>query len=149
MSRLTGSCVENRKLISMEQPQNFNYNATKRSAKNTLNFQLHHSSPKMFKNTFHSSYRYLSLFYSLGTEPLQLWNKVCTSEGCIDFVIDEQLQSKVLEIRSNQINENYIVSPSKIPTKTLSITLPILVLIVKNVCCRVYSKNIQITFAKI
>ena len=87
----------------------------------------------MFKNTFHSSYQYISLFYSLGSEPLQLWNKVCSSEGCIDFVIDEQLQSKVLEIRSNQINENYIVSPSRIPTKTLAITLPILVFVVKNV----------------
>ncbi|XP_024365023.1 uncharacterized protein [Physcomitrium patens] len=49
----------------------------------------------MFKNTFQSGF--LSIFYSLGSKPLQIWDKESRS-GHIRRVADEYLQSSVVEI---------------------------------------------------
>ncbi|KAG0055330.1 hypothetical protein BGZ83_008970 [Gryganskiella cystojenkinii] len=115
---------------------------------------------------------FLSVFYSQGSDPLQLWAKrvgpvppsrtkgssnsyqgdnsntrtedtessssVSSSpppqppqEPHIDFVIDETLNSKVLELVSTHLPTTFITSPS-LATRTLGIKLPFLVFMVKN-----------------
>ncbi|KAF9182778.1 hypothetical protein BGZ51_004458 [Haplosporangium sp. Z 767] len=119
----------------------------------------------MFKNTFQASF--LSVFYSLGSDPLQLWaNRVgplpsasssssskskpivansnddsdspMTSgsppprqEPHIEFVIDDTLNSQVLELLSPHLPSTFITIPS-LATRTLGIKLPFLVFLVKN-----------------
>ncbi|KAG0220482.1 hypothetical protein B0O80DRAFT_452109 [Mortierella sp. GBAus27b] len=119
----------------------------------------------MFKNTFQSGF--LSIFYSLGSDPLQLWAKrvgppqstkpktaapsSSSSSGDntsqaetgspppppppiephVDFVIDETLNSQVLELLSTNLPSTFITTPS-LATRTLGIKLPILVFLVKN-----------------
>ncbi|GJJ77380.1 hypothetical protein EMPS_09739 [Entomortierella parvispora] len=116
----------------------------------------------MFKNTFVSGF--LSVFYSLGSDPLQLWAKRVGSppssraqgsnhpnddnngegtsaestsstpshpEPHIDFVIDDTLNSKVLELISTHLPSTFITTPS-LATRTLGIKLPFLVFMVKN-----------------
>ncbi|KAF9903123.1 hypothetical protein EC991_004149 [Linnemannia zychae] len=108
----------------------------------------------MFKNTFQSGF--LSIFYSLGSDPLQLWAKrvgpppttsksQSTSndtespdspppqpqEPHVDFVIDDTLKSQVLEILSTHLPTTFITTPS-LATRTLGIKLPFLVFLVKN-----------------
>ncbi|KAF9316195.1 hypothetical protein F5H01DRAFT_331720 [Linnemannia elongata] len=110
----------------------------------------------MFKNTFQSGF--LSVFYSLGSDPLQLWAKrvgpppssaskpQSTSndedspttpppehqqEPRVDFVVDDTLNSQVLEILSTHLPTTFITTPS-LATRTLGIKLPYLVFLVKN-----------------
>ncbi|KAG0073031.1 hypothetical protein BGZ89_000044 [Linnemannia elongata] len=110
----------------------------------------------MFKNTFQSGF--LSVFYSLGSDPLQLWAKrvgpppssaskpQSTSndedspttpppdhqqEPRVDFVVDDTLNSQVLEILSTNLPTTFITTPS-LATRTLGIKLPYLVFLVKN-----------------
>ncbi|KAF9549864.1 hypothetical protein EC957_002435 [Mortierella hygrophila] len=110
----------------------------------------------MFKNTFQSGF--LSVFYSLGSDPLQLWAKrvgpppSSTSksqsssndedssttpppeqqqEPHVDFVVDDTLNSQVLEILSTHLPTTFITTPS-LATRTLGIKLPFLVFLVKN-----------------
>ncbi|KAI8078290.1 DUF667-domain-containing protein [Gilbertella persicaria] len=85
----------------------------------------------MFKNTFQSGF--LSIFYSLGTEPLQLWS--ChvpenENECHIKRVADELISSTVLELASPNLSNTYITCPPL--SRNLGIKLPYLVLIVKN-----------------
>nr|XP_024397995.1 cilia- and flagella-associated protein 20-like isoform X1 [Physcomitrium patens] len=82
----------------------------------------------MFKNTFQSGF--LSIFYSLGSKPLQIWDKE-SQNGHIRRVSDEDLQSSVLEIMGSNVSSNYISCPAD-PRLTLGIKLPILVMIIKN-----------------
>ncbi|KAF9919575.1 hypothetical protein FBU30_010851 [Linnemannia zychae] len=98
---------------------------------------------------------FLSIFYSLGSDPLQLWakrvgpppsssksqstsndNEASTTptqpvEPHIDFLIDDTLNSRVLEIMSTHLPTTFITTPS-LPTRTLGIKLPFLVFLVKN-----------------
>ncbi|KAK3808664.1 MAG: hypothetical protein J3Q66DRAFT_303933 [Benniella sp.] len=120
----------------------------------------------MFKNTFQSGF--LSIFYSLGSDPLQLWAKRVGSppsassskskqsggasssssstgdntlqstspppppiEPHVDFVVDDTLNSQVLELLSTHLPSTFITTPS-LATRTLGIKLPILVFLVKN-----------------
>ncbi|KAG0335418.1 hypothetical protein BG000_007530 [Podila horticola] len=110
----------------------------------------------MFKNTFVSGF--LSVFYSLGSDPLQLWGKrigppppkinskdeadhdspqatsdsaIQVQEPHIEFLIDETLNSQVLELLSTHLPSTFITTPS-LATRTLGIKLPILVFLVKN-----------------
>ncbi|KAH7057846.1 hypothetical protein BKA57DRAFT_447887 [Linnemannia elongata] len=110
----------------------------------------------MFKNTFQSGF--LSVFYSLGSDPLQLWAKrvgpppssaskpQSTSndedspttpppehqqEPRVDFIVDDTLNSQVLEILSTHLPTTFITTPS-LATRTLGIKLPYLVFLVKN-----------------
>ncbi|KAG0093076.1 hypothetical protein BGZ92_007551 [Podila epicladia] len=111
----------------------------------------------MFKNTFVSGF--LSVFYSLGSDPLQLWGKrigsgppktkgndevdhdspqaispdssVQVQEPHVEFMIDETLNSQVLELLSTHLPSTFITTPS-LATRTLGIKLPILVFLVKN-----------------
>ncbi|KAK4285319.1 hypothetical protein QN277_002031 [Acacia crassicarpa] len=82
----------------------------------------------MFKNTFQSGF--LSILYSLGSKPLQIWDKEVVN-GHIKRPQDEDIQSNVLEIVGSNIQSTYITCPAD-PAATLGIKLPFLVMIVKN-----------------
>ena len=83
----------------------------------------------MFRNTFQSGF--LSVLYSIGSKPLQIWDKkVCN--GHIKRITDNDIQSSVLEIMSTNISTTFITCPAD-PQKTLGIKLPFLVMIIKNV----------------
>ena len=82
----------------------------------------------MFKNTFQSGF--LSILYSIGSKPLQIWDKkVCN--GHIKRITDNDIQSSVLEIMSTNISTCFITCPAD-AKRTLGIKLPFLVMIIKN-----------------
>ena len=83
----------------------------------------------MFKNTFQSGF--LSILYSIGSKPLQIWEKN-VNNGHIKRITDNDIQSSVLEIMSSNISTTYITCPVD-AQKTLGIKLPFLVMIIKNV----------------
>ncbi|OWA50407.1 Cilia- and flagella-associated protein 20 [Hypsibius exemplaris] len=83
----------------------------------------------MFRNTFQSGF--LSLFYSIGSKPLQLWSRQALNGGHIKRVIDEDVQSSVLEIVSPNVSTCWMSCPMD-DKKCLGIKLPFLVIIVKN-----------------
>ncbi|RZB81758.1 Cilia- and flagella-associated protein 20 isoform A, partial [Glycine soja] len=83
---------------------------------------------KIFKNTFQSGF--LSILYSLGSKPLQIWDKEVVNAH-VKRPQDEDIQSNVLEIIGSNIQSTYITCPAD-PAATLGIKLPFLVLIVKN-----------------
>eukprot|EP00051_Salpingoeca_urceolata_P001049 m.38237 g.38237 ORF g.38237 m.38237 type:complete len:213 (+) comp11163_c0_seq1:102-740(+) len=82
----------------------------------------------MFRNTFQSGL--LSVLYSIGSKPLQIWDKKVRN-GHVKRITDEDVQSLVLEIVSDNISTTYLSCPAD-PAKVLGITLPVLVLVVKN-----------------
>ena len=82
----------------------------------------------MFKNTFQSGF--LSILYSIGSKPLQIWDK-CVRNGHIKRITDPDIQSSVLEIMGTNVSTNYITCPAD-ANKTLGIKLPFLVMIIKN-----------------
>merc|ERR1711907_56109 len=82
----------------------------------------------MFKNTFQSGF--LSILYSIGSKPLQIWEKKVRN-GHIKRITDPDIQSSVLEIMGTNVSTNYITAPCD-PNKTLGIKLPFLVMILKN-----------------
>eukprot|EP01134_Creolimax_fragrantissima_P004031 CFRG4031T1 len=83
----------------------------------------------MFKNTFQSGM--LSVLYSIGSKPLQIWEKSPSNGSCTKRVLDDQIQSLVIELSSDDILNTYISCPAD-PQLTLGIKLPYLVLMVKN-----------------
>ncbi|KAK3422819.1 hypothetical protein EUGRSUZ_G03210 [Eucalyptus grandis] len=83
---------------------------------------------EMFKNTFQSGF--LSILYSLGSKPLQIWDKEVVN-GHVKRLQDEDIQSNVLEIVGSNVQSAYITCPPD-PAATLGIKLPFLVVIVKN-----------------
>jgi len=98
-------------------------------------FQSWTGSPQaaMFKNTYQSGF--LSILYSIGSKPLQLWDKKVRN-GHIKRITDQDIQSSVLEVMGTNVSTNYITCPLD-ASKTLGIKLPFLVMIIKNV--RIYS----------
>ena len=103
----------------------------------------------MFKNTFQSGF--LSILYSIGSKPLQIWDKKVRN-GHIKRITDQDIQvrkgwggvhgsvpqhdvmyfqSFVLEIVGTNCSTTYVTCPAD-PKKTLGIKLPYLVMIVKN-----------------
>jgi len=82
----------------------------------------------MFKNTFQSGF--LSILYSIGSKPLQIWDKKVRN-GHIKRITDQDIQSSVLEIMGTNVSTNYVTCPAD-PHKTLGIKLPFLVMIIKN-----------------
>lgn len=100
----------------------------------------------MFKNTFQSGF--LSILYSIGSKPLQIWDKK-VKNGHIKRITDDDIQSLVLEVVGSNVSTTYITCPAD-PRKTLGIKLPYLVMIVKNLkkyftfevqVCRSQNKN--------
>jgi|TARA_B110000196_G_C20719427_1_gene463485 hypothetical protein len=69
--------------------------------------------------------------YSIGSKPLQIWDKKVMN-GHIKRITDNDIQSSVLEIMSTNISTTFITCPAD-PQKTLGIKLPFLVMIIKNV----------------
>ncbi|XP_065803863.1 cilia- and flagella-associated protein 20-like [Labrus bergylta] len=82
----------------------------------------------MFKNTLQSGF--LSIFYSIGSKPLQIWDKKVRN-GHIKRITDNDIHSLVLEVEGVNVSTTYITCPAD-PKKTLGIKLPFLVMIVKN-----------------
>ncbi|VDK85732.1 unnamed protein product [Litomosoides sigmodontis] len=86
------------------------------------------SSAQMFHNTFQSGL--LSVLYSIGSKPLQIWDKKVRN-GHIKRINDDDIQSLIIEILGTNVSTTYISCPLD-PKKTLGIKLPYLVIIVKN-----------------
>ena len=104
----------------------------------------------MFKNTFQSGF--LSILYSIGSKPLQIWDKKVRN-GHIKRITDNDIQSLVLEIVGTNVrydlnndlflqqthktkkfcfySTTFITCPAD-TKKTLGIKLPFLVMIIKN-----------------
>jgi len=82
----------------------------------------------MFHNSFQSGL--LSILYSLGNKPLQIWDKKLKN-GHITRVTDEEIESDVIEVMGNNVATTYLTCPGD-ATQTLGIKLPYLVLIIKN-----------------
>ncbi|KNE73049.1 hypothetical protein AMAG_17318 [Allomyces macrogynus ATCC 38327] len=82
----------------------------------------------MFRNTFQSGF--LSILYSIGSKPLQIWDKQVRN-GHIKRITDNDIQSSVLEIIGTNVSTNYISCPAQ-TNRTLGIKLPFLVMIIKN-----------------
>ncbi|KAF3534810.1 hypothetical protein DY000_02043354 [Brassica cretica] len=93
----------------------------------------------MFKNTFQSGF--LSILYSLGSKPLQIWDKE-VEDGHVKRCRDDDIQSNVLEVVGSNIQSTYITCPADL-SATLGIKLPFLVLVVKNMK-KYFSFEIQI-----
>ncbi len=83
----------------------------------------------MFKNTFQSGF--LSILYSIGSKPLQIWDKQVRN-GHIKRLTDQDIQSSVIEIMGTNVSTNFITCPAD-PKQTLAIKLSFLVMIIKNV----------------
>ena len=93
----------------------------------------------MFKNTFQSGF--LSILYSIGSKPLQIWGK-SVKNGHIKRLTDDDIQSSVLEIAGTNVSTTFIQCPKQTDTdgnrikpkkkKHLGIKLPFLVMIIKN-----------------
>jgi hypothetical protein len=94
----------------------------------------------MFHNTFQSGL--LSIFYSLGSAPLQIWDKKARN-GHIKRITDEEIQSMVVEIIGANVSTAYISCPLD-PKKTLGIKLPYFVMIVKNLK-KYFSFEVQVS----
>lgn len=71
----------------------------------------------------------LTIFYSVGSKPLDIWDVHC-KDGYISRFLDNDIKSMVLEIRGNNVSTTYMTCPSK--NRTLGISMPFLVMIVKN-----------------
>ncbi|SCN60898.1 transcription factor IIb, putative [Plasmodium chabaudi adami] len=72
----------------------------------------------------------LSLLLSAGSKPLEIW-KMKTKKGCVRKVLDDAIKLSSIEILSENTSDSYIyTAPGKY--NSLAISLPILVLIVKN-----------------
>ncbi|VDN03337.1 unnamed protein product [Thelazia callipaeda] len=82
----------------------------------------------MFHNTFQSGL--LSVLYSIGSNPLQIWDKKVRN-GYIKRIKDDDIQSSVVEMLGTNVSTTYISCPLD-PKQTLGIKLPFLVMIVKN-----------------
>ncbi|KAG5897007.1 hypothetical protein JTB14_010759 [Gonioctena quinquepunctata] len=82
----------------------------------------------MFSNSFQSGF--ISIFYSVGSNPLSLWDKQ-VKNGHIRRVIDDEVKSLVLEISGTNVATTYINCPIK-PRASLGIKLPFFVMIIKN-----------------
>ncbi|XP_022902291.2 cilia- and flagella-associated protein 20-like [Onthophagus taurus] len=93
----------------------------------------------MFANAFQSGF--ITVFYSIGSSPLNIWDKQ-VKNGHIRRVVDDEVKSLVLEISGTNVATTYITCPIK-PRASLAIRLPFLVMIVKNMK-KYFSFEIQI-----
>ncbi|KAI8064752.1 Cilia/flagella-associated protein 20/WDR90/C3orf67 [Gongronella butleri] len=103
----------------------------------------------MFRHTFQSGP--LSILYSLGSEPLQLWsvhsedeNPDDTSDGAhVQTVKDTMISSNVIELLSRNVATTYITCPP-LSQRSLGIKLPFLVFLVRNMDDRYMTFEVQI-----
>ncbi|ANQ08689.1 Transcription factor iib [Plasmodium coatneyi] len=82
----------------------------------------------MYRNKYQPNI--LSLLLSAGSKPLDLW-KTRTKKGCVRKVLDDTIKLSAIEIMSENTSDSYIyTAPEKF--SSLGISLPFIVLIVKN-----------------
>ncbi|KAE9549417.1 hypothetical protein FO519_007368 [Halicephalobus sp. NKZ332] len=96
----------------------------------------------MFHNTFQSGL--LSVLYSIGSNPLQIWDKT-VKNGHIKRLTDEEIQSLVIEVAGSNVSTSYISCPLD-PKKTLGIKLPYFVMVIlddKGIKRRFRASNFQ------
>ncbi|KAH3757247.1 UPF0468 protein [Pelomyxa schiedti] len=82
----------------------------------------------MFRNTFQSGF--LSILYSVGSKPLELWDKKVVN-GHIKRITDNEIHSSVIEMVAANVSTCYIVCPAD-PNKTLGVKLGFLHFTIKN-----------------
>ena len=82
----------------------------------------------MFKDSPQTGF--LSILYSVGEKPLQLWT-TAVRNGHIKRLTDYEIQGSVLELMGTNVNNTFIACPAE-PEKTLGIRQPLMVLLVKN-----------------
>mmetsp|Transcript_21403 Transcript_21403/g.23909 ORF Transcript_21403/g.23909 Transcript_21403/m.23909 type:complete len:191 (+) Transcript_21403:72-644(+) len=97
----------------------------------------------MFRNTFQNGV--LSVFYAIGSHPLQLWHKKVGKKGLAGMVNDDDIQSVAYELRCTDANlsDTYLTCPYADPKKTLGIKLQYLTFVVKNLD-RYFTLEVQI-----
>lgn len=93
----------------------------------------------MYRNTFQRGF--ISIFYSIGSNPLQLWD-TNVKNGHVKRLSDEDCESLVLEIIGRNVETCYIATPAS-PCTSLGIKLPIFNIIMKNLN-KYFSLEIQI-----
>ncbi|KAF0692965.1 Aste57867_16011 [Aphanomyces stellatus] len=81
----------------------------------------------MFGDVFQSGL--VSLFYSVGSKPLQLWRREEAAPGCTSRVLDDEIQSSVLQLTGDVPTTSITCPPT--PSTSLHIRLPNLVLQLK------------------
>ena len=70
----------------------------------------------MFKNAYQSGF--LSILYSIGSKPLQIWDKqsiipvIIVHNGHIKRLTDQDIQSSVLEIMGTNVTTSFISCPA-------------------------------------
>ncbi|KAI9475107.1 hypothetical protein LPJ78_004590 [Coemansia sp. RSA 989] len=81
----------------------------------------------MFGHAYQSGI--ITLFNSVGSDPLQLWSSV--SANGISITTDDEVEDAVLCLQSTDLAQTFISCP-KSTSDTLGITLPYLTILVKN-----------------
>ncbi|KAL8442389.1 hypothetical protein Emed_007301 [Eimeria media] len=84
---------------------------------------------------------YISILYSVGSHPLQLWARKAGGGGSISKRQDEALGAPVIELRG-PVPACHICCPPD-PEKSLGITLPVIVLLLKNMN-KLFSFEVQV-----
>eukprot|EP00475_Leptophrys_vorax_P016860 TRINITY_DN23358_c0_g1_i1.p2 TRINITY_DN23358_c0_g1~~TRINITY_DN23358_c0_g1_i1.p2 ORF type:complete len:194 (-),score=7.03 TRINITY_DN23358_c0_g1_i1:23-604(-) len=95
----------------------------------------------MFRNTFQSGF--LSILYSLGSKPLQMWRKETDGDGAITRVDDPDLQSSAIELSASNIRTTSITCPPD-PAAALAIRLPFLTFVLRPTDARFLSLEVQL-----
>uniref|UniRef100_A0A182Y2S0 DUF667 domain-containing protein n=1 Tax=Anopheles stephensi TaxID=30069 RepID=A0A182Y2S0_ANOST len=93
----------------------------------------------MFRNAF--QHRFVTVFTSAGSKPLSIWD-VYTKNGHARRVTDEHIRSLAFELTGVNVATTFMVAPCA-PCPSLSIKLPFLVMLVKNMK-KFFSFEIQI-----
>lgn len=83
----------------------------------------------MFKNAYQKG-RFITVFYSIGYKPLKIWKSQARDGHCMR-VLDEDLNSMVLELLGNNISTCCITAPIP-PFHSLGIKMPFITIIMKN-----------------
>lgn len=95
----------------------------------------------MFRDVFQSGF--LSLFCSVGQDPLQLWRED-VKDGVVKRVHDPHIQCTVTEITGTGVSTNFLACPASTnPKHTLGIRLPIFVMLVKGLG-KVFACELQV-----
>ncbi|XP_034835206.1 uncharacterized protein [Maniola hyperantus] len=81
----------------------------------------------MYRNSYQRGM--LTVFFSVGSKPLAIWD-VHIKDGYVTRFLDQDIKSMVLEIGGTNVSTTYITCPKD--NKVLGITMPFLVMIVKN-----------------
>jgi hypothetical protein len=89
----------------------------------------------------------INFVFSYRSKPLQIWDKHVRN-GHIKRVTDPDIQSSVIEIMGTNVSTNYITCPID-PKQILTIKLPFLVMIIKNVSANSSLNNTYLLFLSV